>query len=104
MEATIIEVPDMNDSFSRIVLSGKAYMIRFTYNDNGDYWTFGIYDTQQNPIAAGIKIVPDFPLNIFSIVEGMPFGVFMIQTKLNRIERYDFRDGKAAFLYAGVGE
>lgn len=33
MDYTIIEVPDMNDSVSRVVLSGTAYLIRFTYND-----------------------------------------------------------------------
>lgn len=29
---TVIEVPDYNDSFSRVVLSGKEYLIRFSYN------------------------------------------------------------------------
>lgn len=36
MDYTIIEVPDMNDSVSRVVLSGTAYLIRFTYNDSKD--------------------------------------------------------------------
>lgn len=40
MEYTIITVPDMNDSVSRIVLNGTAYLIRFTYNDTKDYLEF----------------------------------------------------------------
>ena len=44
MDYTIIEVPDMNDSVSRVVLSGTAYLIRFTYNDSKDYWKFSLYD------------------------------------------------------------
>ena len=40
-----IEVPDKNDSISRITLSGKEYYIRFTYNPSYDYWSFGLYKT-----------------------------------------------------------
>ena len=43
MEYTIIEVPDLNDSMSRVVLNGKAYLIRFTWNDRGGFWKFGLY-------------------------------------------------------------
>ena len=58
MDYTIIEVPDMNDSVSRVVLSGTAYLIRFTYNDSKDYWKFSLYDSQNVPIVLGVKIVP----------------------------------------------
>ena len=51
MEYTIIEVPDLNDSMSRVVLNGKAYLIRFTWNDRGGFWKFGLYDTQSQPIV-----------------------------------------------------
>ena len=33
---TVITVPDYNDSFSRVVLAGKEYLIRFSYNFSGD--------------------------------------------------------------------
>ena len=46
---SVIKVPDFNDSFSRVVLSGKEYLIRFSYNFEGDYWTFGIYDHNRSP-------------------------------------------------------
>ena len=32
---TVITVPDYNDSFSRVVLAGKEYLIRFSYNFSG---------------------------------------------------------------------
>lgn len=99
MEYTIIEVPDMNDSISRIVLSGKQYNIRFTYNDTCDYWKFSLYDAQSNPIVLGIKIVPQFPLNVFYGVSEIPSGVFGVLTKLDRIGRNDFLDGKAKFIF-----
>ena len=33
-----IAVPDMNDSFSRVVLNGTAYLMRFTWNDTAQRW------------------------------------------------------------------
>lgn len=99
---TIIEVPDMNDSVSRIVLNGKAYLIRFTWNEKGGYWKFGLYNTQSEPIVIGIKIVPRYPLNLFYGVAKLPDGVFGVQTKLNHIGRNDFRDGRAQFVFCPV--
>lgn len=102
MEYTIIEVPDMNDSVSRVVLAGTAYLIRFTYNDTCDYWTFSLYNAQSEPIVLGIKIVPRFPLNVFYGVTKLPDGVFGVMTKLNRIGRNDFVDGNAQFVFCPV--
>lgn len=102
MEYSIIEVPDMNDSISRIVLAGTAHLIRFTYNDTGDYWKFSLYNAQNEPIVLGIKIVPRFPLNVFYGVTKLPNGVFGVMSKLDRIGRKDFVDGKAQFVFCPV--
>lgn len=102
MDYIIIEVPDMNDSVSRVVLAGVAYLIRFTYNGRGDYWKFSLFDTQSNPIIQGVKIVPNFPLNLFSGVTKLPFGVFGVMSKLGRIGRRDFADGNAQFVFCPI--
>ena len=102
MEYIIIEVPDMNDSVSRVVLNGTAYLIRFTYNDTGDYWKFSLYDSQNNPIILGIKIVPSFPLNVFYGVTDLPDGVFAVISNLDRIGRNDFLNGGAEFIFCPV--
>lgn len=103
MDYVIIEVPDRNDSVSRVVLSGKQYLIRFTYNDTGGYWSFGLSDALGKPIVIGVKIVPRFPLNVFySSVAELPVGVFGVMTELNKVGRRDFVDGKASFLFAPV--
>ena len=99
MDYTIIEVPDMNDSVSRVVLDNVAYQIRFTYNMTGDYWKFGLADSQGKPIVQGVKIVPNFPLNLFLGSGDIPFGVFAALTKLDRIGRHDFQNNKARFVY-----
>ena len=102
MDYMIIEVPDQNDSISRVVLSDEYYQIRFTYNDTYDYWSFGIYDDMGEPMAIGIKIVPQAPLNLFFGVNVLPDGIFGVFSNLDRIGRNDFKDGKATFIYAPV--
>lgn len=102
MDYIIIEVPDMNDSVSRVVLNGRQYLIRFTWNDTGGFWTFGISDSLSNPIMIGIKIVPQFPLNLFAGLAQMPSGVFGVFSEQQRIGREDFKNGKATFIFAPV--
>lgn len=102
MDYTIIEVPDKNDSMSRIVLNNVAYQIRFTYNDHGDYWKVGLYASTGEPIVVGMKIVPNFPLNLFCPASDLPEGVFGAFSKLDRIGRDDFKDGKAEFAFIPV--
>lgn len=98
----VIQVPEYNDSFSRVVLGRKEYLIRFSYNDSGNYWTFGIYDGNRNPYVAGIKIVPNAPLNFFYLCHRLPDGVFAAVSSKDRIERYDFRDKKAQFVFMPI--
>lgn len=102
MDYIIIEVPDMNDSVSRVVLNGTAYLIRFTWNDSGGYWKFGLYDSQNQPIVIGVKLIPRFPLNVFYGVTKLPNGVFGVMTKLERIGRRDFVEGNAKFVFGPV--
>lgn len=102
MDYIVIEVPDMNDSVSRIVLSGKQYFIRFSYNDTFDFWKFSLYDSQNQPIVLGVKIVPRFVLNLFFGVAKLPDGIFGVMTKLDRIGRRDFIEGRAQFIFCPV--
>ena len=99
MDAIAITVPDMNDSVSRITLLGTQYQIRFTYNDTGGYWYFGLYDAFGGPIRIGVKVVPRFPLNIFLGEYQMPFGVFGVITELDSVGRNEFVDGTAKFMF-----
>lgn len=102
MDYIEIEVPDMNDSMSRIVLNGTPYLLRFTYNDTKDYWKFSLYDAQKVPIVLGVKIVPKFPLNVFYGLTRIPNGIFGAMTKLEHIGRNDFKDGNAKFIFCPV--
>lgn len=94
-----IAVPDMNDSMSSITIDGKDYIIRFTYNESGDYWNFGIYDIKENPILPMTKIVPNFPLLHFYNYTELPEGIFGVLTEEQHIGRNAFFDKKAQFVY-----
>ncbi len=53
-------------------------------------------------IVIGVKIVPRFPLNVFYGVTKLPFGVFGVFSNLDRIDRHDFAEGRAQFIFAPV--
>ena len=63
-----------------------------------DCWHFGLYDLEQRPIRTGLKIVPNFPLNLFGGTGRTDGAKFVAQTKLARIGRSDFWDEHARFL------
>jgi hypothetical protein len=91
-------VPNENDSFSRIEINGERFLLRFTYNDTFDFWTFGIYDMNQAAIIAGLKIVPNFPLNIFQHNRHLDGVFFIAESKNETIGHNDFRNENARFI------
>lgn len=99
MQMLIIHPPNCNDSFSRVVLDGTQYLLRFTWNDTAERWSFGLYTMQREPIAVGIRMVPRFPLNLPIAAAGFPPGVFGVYSGLESVGRNDFIDGKAVFAY-----
>ena len=105
MQRLEIFVPDMNDGFSRVILDGAEYLLRFTWNDSKERWYFGIYTVLREPIVQGLKIVPHFPINIQYIDERLPSGIFGVYTNLEAVGRSDFTEGRAVFAFiASSGE
>lgn len=96
---TIITPPDLNDSFSRIVLLGKEYQMRFTWNDTCEYWTMGLYSIEHRAYVSNIKIVPNSPLNFFYQTNNLPNGVFAASSALDSIGRNDFKNGRAKLMF-----
>lgn len=99
MERLEIAVPNLNDSFSRIVLDGTQYQIRFTWNETAQRWSFGLYTMQREHIVTGLRMVPRFPLNLQTRNEGFPMGFFGVYTEYESVGRQDFINGKAVFAY-----
>ena len=99
-----IAVPDMNDSFSRVVLDGTQYYIRFTWNHTAQRWSFGLYTMQKAPLIQGQRMIPRFPLTLQKVNDGIPTGLFGVFSDLESIGRDDFASGKAAFAYISLNE
>ena len=75
-----IQLPTgQNDYICRVMLDGEPRVLHLSYNSTGDYWTVGFCDSEANPIVDGIRIVPNFPLNMWTtlpailLITGMPF-------------------------------
>ena len=104
MKRLEIYVPDMNDSFSRVLLDGTEYLLRFTWNDTKGRWYFGVYTVLREPIEQGLKLVPQFPVNMQYIDKRLPPGIFGVYTNLEAVGRSDFINGKAIFAYVSSKE
>lgn len=92
--------PDKNDGLTRIVLDGDEYLFRFSFNYEGQFWTLGVYENENTPIVAGIKITPCFPVNwYFRQYIKLPKGILGVVTRLEKIGRQDFVNGNAQFVY-----
>lgn len=94
-----IKVPDMNDSLSSLSIDGKEYLIRFTYNEKFDFWSFGLYSTEETPIIAMTRIVPNFPIFHYYTYTEIPEGIFGCVSENERIGRQAFNDQTAEFIY-----
>lgn len=98
-----IKVPDMNDSMSALSIDGVLYYLRFTYNSEFDYWSFGLYDSNKSPIIAMTRIVPNFPIFVYYTAEDVPDGTFGClyygDEEDAAIGRETFNDLMAEFVY-----
>ncbi len=94
-----IDVPDMNDSISTLSIDGKEYGLRFTYNEKYDYWSFGLYDENDNPIIAMTRIVPNFPILHYYTDSNIPDGIFGCVSDSKTVGRYAFVNKTAEFIY-----
>lgn len=94
-----IEVPDMNDSMSEISIDGTIYNIRFTYNEKYNYWSFGIYDSNEEPLIGMTRIVPCFDLMHYYTDTALPDGVFGCLSDSGMVKRDSFKNLDAEFVY-----
>lgn len=97
MTETQIFLPQEHDSFSEVTINGERFLLRFSYNDTFDYWSLGIYELNRTPIIAGMKIVPNIPLNLFIRLRRLGDTYFIATSKHQHIGWRDFWDGAAQF-------
>ncbi len=94
-----IKVPDQNDSMSMLSINGIKYLLRFTYNEKYDYWSFGLYEEEEKPIIAMTRIVPNFPIFHAYTDTKLPDGIFGCISELDTVGRNAFINETAEFIY-----
>lgn len=94
-----VKVPDMNDSMSSLSIDGTEYLLRFTYNERYDYWSFGLYKGDGEPVIAMTRIVPNFPLLHYYTDADIPDGIFGCLSDTAKVGREAFNDRTAEFVY-----
>lgn len=94
-----IKVPDMNDSISTLSIDGVEYLLRFTYNEKYDFWNFGLYTVEEEPIIAMTRIVPNFPIMHFYTYTDIPKGIFGCLSDTDKVGRQAFNNQTAEFVY-----
>lgn len=100
-----IEFSPLNDGFYSVMLDNKQYHLRLTYNDIFNYWSFGVYDSDKQPIVVGRKLIRGFPINVFDKDKlGMPPGLFYVDCPDEEVGHDDLQSGKAKFYYITAEE
>ena len=94
-----IKVPVMNDSISTLSIDGVEYLLRFTYNEKYDFWNFGLYTAEEEPIIAMTRIVPNFPIMHFYTYTDIPDGIFGCLSDTDTVGRQAFNNQTAEFVY-----
>jgi hypothetical protein len=89
---------------SSLSINGVEYVLRFTYNERYDYWSFGLYGENYEPIIAMTRIVPNFPLFHFYTSSDIPDGVFGCVSDIDTVGRYAFKNKTAEFVYIPKSE
>lgn len=59
----------------------------------------GVMDSLGTPLLLGVKMVPQFPLNLLFGRDDMPRGIFAVLTEKESVGRQDFVDGTARFVF-----
>lgn len=97
-------VPNYNDSFCRVILDGELFFFRFTYNVEGDFWTFGLWKDMDS-VLFSTKMVPNIKLNAFITKEGLPKGSFYVISEVDQqITKDSFSSGAAYLAYVPENE
>lgn len=95
----LITFNDDNDVVFDISIEGTLYKFRMTWNDEGYFWTFHLWDKDDNVLLANVKVVPNFPLLFNKHCFNIPSGEFLVITKQTVLDRDAFADERASLVY-----
>jgi len=99
-----IEYPSFTED---VILDGVPYRFSFNWNDNGEFWSMIISDSNDNVLVAGIKIVIDYELIANFPGRSLPPGEMVAvdpSGTVQRISQDDFTDENVFLVYVTEDE
>lgn len=102
----IIPFHDASQWKEQITLTGELFVFWFKWNALNAFWSMEIYNSSEEPLILGIKLVPSYPLIGNYAVFGLPQGEIICQNivgTLSEIGRFDMSQ-KFELVYYEPGE
>lgn len=88
---------------AQITLTSVIFVLYFRWNAMNRFWVMNIFDSNDQPILLGVKVVTNFDLTSqFSAITGMPLGDILCQNIIqdwNTIERFDMGQTNELIYY-----
>jgi hypothetical protein len=84
-----------------VVLDGIRYILTFTWNTRGEFWSLSVADANEEPIVSGIKLVVGYDLLEGFRSLSVPKGALIIlglAGNMARIAYDDFTNSRALKL------
>lgn len=103
----MIRLPfETGSSFTHeLSLDGNSYIFEYNYNSLGKYWTLDIYDTDNNVLINGVKLLNMTEVLIMWVDRGLPENPLLVLNALGEYSSIDFSDfvnGKELLIFGGV--
>ena len=102
-------IPFQNDlpSFSEeVTIDGIPYILDFSWNSRGEFWSMSIYNRDQTPLILGVKLVLFFGLINKFVDIGLPPGdIYVVDPSGNteKLNQNDF-ETRAYLIYLSENE
>ncbi len=103
MRQRIIPLFDTPAFRQAVILDGRNYILRISWNTRGEFWSMSIYDGNETLLRAGIKLVQWYPLRAQYNDPALPPGEFLLidtsKEANQEIGRHDFGTGRNVELW-----
>lgn len=78
MSLTVPTSVELSSYSQRTQLDGEDFVLFFQYNERLDRWFVDVTDQDEKPIASGLRLTTNFPIERFIRDERRPAGVLMV--------------------------
>ena len=84
-----------------VQLGSAVFRIEYYWTDPLQVWSMDVFTSDEVRVAAGVRLVPDYPLAARIPIDGRPPGVFVLEDSTGKGElpgRYDLGERHQLFF------